>query len=81
MTKHKLTSDEAHMKLEGYFSRMEDNAKAEDHYDENTRMKLQDMALARKVKAIKEMARKAQAVSASAEELLKPMSQKLQQKR
>ena len=80
-TKHKLTSDEAHMKLEGYFSRMEDNAKAEDHYDENTRMKLQDMALARKVKAIKEMARKAQAVSASAEELLEPMSQNLQQKR
>jgi len=46
--RQEMTSDESHLKLEGYFSTLVQNAKAKDHYDEKT-------ALENKVLAVKRL--------------------------
>lgn len=42
-----MTSDESHLKLEGYFSSLVQNAKAKDHYDEKTAIENKALAVKR----------------------------------
>jgi len=71
--RHKMTSDESHLKLQGYFSGLVANAKAKDHYDQKTAVKLKAMA----VEKLQAEATEAQAASQAAAQLLKPGGQSL----
>jgi len=42
-----MTSDESHLKLEGYFSSLVQKAKAKDHYDEKTAIENKALAVKR----------------------------------
>jgi len=68
-----MTSDESHLKLQGYFSGLVDKAKAQDDYDEKTQVEIK----ARAVQRLEQEAKKAQAASNAAAELLKPGGQSL----